>query len=222
MGKLGLLAAARGQMAASTAVIVLGLALTSVVTSSACRAVDVFSAAAVGVGLSLSVATVLEGRPGLRNLIRADILILWVLYGLTLLEFLFPQSGIDGVLSIDAARSGTNTVLLGFAGLAVGRHLVSSRQTPIFVNLPSANIFLLFVLAAMLGYLHIFLAVDFDPLEALRQFSLPRFSQSWARGQFGDASALLYEVGALIYLIPPIAGFIYARSKDYNILQKVI
>src|SRR5262245_39561681 len=129
MVKLGLLAAARGQMAASTAVIVLGLALPSVATLSAAHALDVFSVAAVGVGLSLSLATVLEGRPGLRNLIRADILILWVLYGLTFLEFLFPQP-VDSVLAIDAATSGTNVALLGFAGLAVGRHLISSRQTP--------------------------------------------------------------------------------------------
>jgi hypothetical protein len=50
----------------------------------------------------------------------------------------------------------------------------------------------------------------------------PRFSQSWSRGRYGDASALLVELGALIYLIPPIAGLVYARSKNYNLGQKVI
>jgi oligosaccharide repeat unit polymerase len=222
MAKLGLLAAGRAEMAASTVVILLGIALTSVATLGQDHAVDVFTVAAVGVGLSLSLATALEARPGLRNLIRADILLLWALYGLTLLEFLFPQPGIDGVLSTDAAMSGADAVLLGFAGLAVGRHLVSSRQTPTFINPQPPNIFLLFVLAAVLGYFHIFLAVNFDPLEVLRQISLPRGYQSWARGKYGDASALLYEVGALIYLIPPIAGLIYARSKNYNIRQKVL
>jgi hypothetical protein len=33
---------------------------------------------------------------------------------------------------------------------------------------------------------------------------------------------LLFEVGALIYLIPPVAGLIYARSNEYTLLQKLI
>jgi oligosaccharide repeat unit polymerase len=81
---------------------------------------------------------------------------------------------------------------------------------------------LLFVLATLLGYLHIFLAVNFDLFEAVREMSLPRFSQSWARGRYGNIRDLLYEVGALIYLIPPIAGLMYARSKDYNFIQKTV
>ena len=36
---------------------------------------------------------------------------------LTFFEFLFKQSGVDGVMSPEAATSGTNAVLLGFAGL---------------------------------------------------------------------------------------------------------
>jgi len=222
MTKLGLMAAGRAQRVASTTVILLGLALSSVATLGEDHAVGVFTVAAVCVGLSLSLATALEGMAGLRNLIRADILALWVLYGLTFLEFLFPQPGMDGVLSTDGATSGTNAVLLGFAGLAVGRHLIPYRQTSTFVSPQRLNIFLLFVLATMVGYFHIFLAVGFDPLEALREMSLPRGWQSWGRGRLGDASVLLYELGALIYLIPPIAGFIYARSKSYNILQKVV
>src|SRR5262249_17529809 len=66
------------------------------------------------------------------------------------------------------------------------------------------------------------LAVNFDPFEALRQMSLPRFAQDWGRGRYGDAYALLNELGALIYLLPPIAGLIYARSQDYTSVQKVI
>jgi oligosaccharide repeat unit polymerase len=64
--------------------------------------------------------------------------------------------------------------------------------------------------------------VNFDLFEALRQMSLPRFAQSWSRGRYGDAYALLYEIGALIYLIPPIAGLIYARSQDYNLIQRAM
>ena len=158
-------------------------------------------------------------------MIRVDILMLWVLYGLTFLEFLFPQPGVDALVSPADAANGTNAVLVGFAGLAVGRHLVPRRggsRSSVLIDLRPANVFLLFVLATLMGYFHIFLAVNFDPFEAVRQMSLPRFSQSWGRGQYGDAYALLYELGALIYLIPPIAGLIYARSKEYNLFHKIV
>src|SRR5262249_13892257 len=156
----------------------------------------------------------------------ADLLMLWALYGLTLLEFLFPQSGIDDLVTPAAAVGGTYAVLLGFASLAVGRHLVKRRrrrgQISGFIDVPPVSIFLLFLFATLFAYFHIFLAVNFDLFEVLRQMSLPRFSQSWARGRYGDVSALLFEVGALIYLIPPIAGLVYARSQNYNLGQKAI
>jgi oligosaccharide repeat unit polymerase len=53
--------------------------------------------------------------------------------------------------------------------------------------------------------------------------SLPRFSQSWSRSRYGgDIYSLLVEVGALIYLIPPIAGLIYARKSDFRFGQMLI
>jgi hypothetical protein len=209
----------------ATAVVLCGLTLTSVLLPSD-SAVDVYSFAAISVGLSLSLATVIEGRAGIRKLIRVDILLFWVLYGLTFLEFLFPQPNVDAVVSPADAANGTNVVLVGFAGLVVGRHLVPSRGgfrvSTFLIDLRPANVFSIFMLATLLGYLHVFLAVNFDPFEALRQMSLPRFSQSWSRGKYGDAYALLFEVGALIYLIPPIAGLIYARSKEYKLFVKVV
>lgn len=187
---------------------------------------NIFTVSAISVGVALSIASGIEAVGGIRGLIRVDILMLWVLYGLTFLEFLIPQPDVDALVSPDAARNGTYAVLLGFAGLAVGRHLVPRRgrysQVSASIDLAPNSIFLLFVLAAMLGYLHMFLAVDFDLFEVMRQMLLPRFAQSWSRGRYGDAQALLYEIGALIYLIPPIAGLIYARSQDYNLVQKVI
>src|SRR5262249_42968346 len=176
-------------------------------------------------GLTLVLAMGIEATAGVRNLIRVDILCLWVLYGLTFLEFLFAQENVNALVQPQPARSGTYAALLGFAGLALGRHLVPRRSSPPksgFIDVPPASIFLLFVLATLLGYLHIFLAVNFNLFEAVREMSLPRFSQSWARGRYGNIRDLLYEVGALIYLIPPIAGLMYARSKDYNFIQKTV
>jgi oligosaccharide repeat unit polymerase len=74
----------------------------------------------------------------------------------------------------------------------------------------------LFLIVAALGYLHILLAVQFDILEAIRQMSLPRFSQSWARGKYGGLSTLLNEVGLLIFLIPPLAGVVFAEFRRYR------
>ena len=208
--------------ALSTAVILIGLAATRLILPSD-SAVDIFTVAAIGVGVALSIATIIEGTAGIRTLIRADILIFRVLYGLTFLEFLFPQPAVDAFLSPTAAVSGTNAVLVGFAGLVVGRHLIprpKSRNLSTFMDLRPAYIFLLFAVATLFGYLHILIAVNFDPFEMVRQMSLPRFAQSWGRGQYGDLYALLYEVGAFIYLIPPIAGLIYARPKEYGLTQK--
>jgi oligosaccharide repeat unit polymerase len=181
--------------------------------------------AALGVGVSLAIATALEATEGIRNIIRVDLLMLWILYLLTLLEFLFPQYGVDSAISTVAAKDGTIAVLLGFGGLAVGRHLIPWRskshyKSPL-ADLPPSRTFLLFIAAAFLGYLHMFLAVNFDPFEVIRQLLMPRFTQAWSRGRLGgDLFTLLIELGVLIYLIPPIAGLIYARPKDYNGAQK--
>jgi oligosaccharide repeat unit polymerase len=227
MVKQGLSAAkpARAR-AVSTAVILCGLALTSFSLPSD-GAVNIFTMAAVSVGLSLSLATGIEATAGIRNLIRVDMLMLWVLYLLTFMEFLFPQQGIDAAVSAVAATSGTNATLLGFGGLAVGRHLAlrgrGSRRISPLVEMRPASILLLFTLATLLGYLYMFLAVNFDPLEVFRQMSQPRFTKAWVRGRYGgDIFSLLVELGALTYLIPPIAGLIYARSNEYSFARKAI
>ena len=211
--------------ALSTATILCGLAITSA-SLPADTATNIFAIAALGVGLTLGVGTWIEGMSGIRTLIRVDILIFWVLYGLTFFEFLFQQSRIDAVLSPEAATSGTNAVLLGFAGLVIGRHLVPIRERFVravaHVNLQPTDIFVLFVLVTLLGYLHILLAVNFDPFEMLRQMALPRFAQSWSRGKYGDAYSLLYELGMLISLIPPVCGLIYARAREFNFVQKLV
>ena len=208
----------------STMAILVGVVMTSVVLPSD-SALGIFSAAAYGVGVTLAGAILIEARSGIRSLIRVDLVLFLALYGLTLLEFLFVQSKVEGLLSPVTASNGTYAVLVAFAGLAIGRHFVPIRESlraSSVADLRPSSMFFVFLVVTFLGYLHILLAVDFDIPEAIRQMLLPRFSQSWARGQYGDAAALLYEVGALIYLIPPMAGLIFARARQYSAAQKAV
>lgn len=214
------------QMSQASAIIVLGL----IVTGMAMPAGDprtTFSFAAVGTGLALSLALALEAQSGLRALLRTDIVMLVTLYGLTLVEFLIPQKEIfDFVVSPQGAVDGSTAVLIGFGGLAIGRHFFPQRGSigrfGGSMDVSPRTMFRLFLLAAFLGYLHILLAVNFDIFEAIRQMALPRFSQSWGRGRLGGWPELLVEVGALIYLIPPLTGCIYAQAARYTMHQKII
>jgi oligosaccharide repeat unit polymerase len=148
---------------------------------------------------------------------------LWVLYGLTLLEFLFPQPDVNGAVSVEAATRGTVAVLLGFLGLAVGRYLVSPRPgSNIPIDLKPGYLFGIFLLAFIVGYLHIFIAVNFNLVEMIEQMSAPRFTQSWSRGRLGGVYSLLYELSLLIYLLPPIAGLMLARARQFSMVQKAI
>lgn len=208
----------------STVIIVAVVAVTSVVLPAE-SAESIFSVAAYGVGLALAAAVLIEARDGIRFLVRVDILLLFALYGLTLAEFLVGQPSVDRSVAPTEALGGTYAVLVGFIGISVGRLLIpikSSSSNFDVAGLRASSVFVMFVLVALFGYLHILLAVNFDILEAARQMLLPRFSQSWSRGMYGDAAALLYEVGALINLIPPISGLIFANSRQYSMAQKVV
>jgi oligosaccharide repeat unit polymerase len=206
-------------------VILVGLLVTSVSLPSD-SAVVIFSHAAYGVAVTLAIAVLVEASGGIRSLIRVDLLFFLSLYGLTLLEFLFWQPHVEALVAPTMATNGTYAVLVAFGGFAVGRHFVPIKQSlrPDFAvaDLRPSSVFLVFTVVTFVGYLHIFLAVDFDVSEAIRQMLLPRFAQSWSRGQYGDAAALLYELGALINLIPPIAGLIFARAEQYSTLQKAV
>ena len=117
----------------TTAVILLGLTITAFALPSD-NANDVFATAAVGVGLALLVATAIELSAGVRRLLRVDILMLWALYGLTLLEFLFPQPDVEVFITPLAAVSGTKAVLLDdrFDESCHYRGIYPSSQAPIY------------------------------------------------------------------------------------------
>jgi oligosaccharide repeat unit polymerase len=207
---------------ASSLIMMLGLAATWLALPSN-DAESIFDTAAIGVGIALVSATAMEAFSGVRALIRTDNLMLWVLYGLTLLEFLFPQPDVNMAVSVEVATRGTGAVLLGFFGLVVGRNLVSKRpNSNVPIEFGPGQLFALFISAFVVGYLHIFLAVNFDPLEMIWQMSGPRFSQSWGRGKYGNLYSLLYELGLLIYILPPAAGLIFARAKQFSAFQKLV
>jgi hypothetical protein len=207
----------------ATVLILCGAAITSFMLPDD-DPVEIYRVAAIGMGLTLGISIFLETNAGLRHLFRTDLVMLVVFYGLTLLEFLFPQV-VDSTLSGAAARYGVEIVLLAFGGLALGRHLVSNAMASngglANIEVSPRDLFFLFIMVTLIGYFHILWSVNFNVIEALMEASRPRFSQAWGRGQFGDAYALLYEIGALIYLIPPLAGMMIAKRKDYGLPQKI-
>jgi oligosaccharide repeat unit polymerase len=212
-------------MGAATGILVSGLLITAFTVPSTFPR-EIYTYAASGAAAALALSLAIELRGGLRAMLRTDIVMLLTLFGLTFIEFLLPQKEIfDFEVSPQAAMDGSVAVLVGFIGLALGRHFFpskpSSRHVGRNLDLSPKMMFRLYLLAFFLGYLHIFLAVNFDVFEAIRQMALPRFSQSWGRGRLGGWVDLLFEVGALIYLLPPLAGCIFAQATRYSIAQKL-
>lgn len=201
----------------ATALFVLGLLCTAVSlhgnTPSA-----VARYAAVGSGISLAVFALIEIKRSWGNLLRADLVSMVALYYLIFVEFLFPQPSFDALAQNVDFELGTQVVLASFGAMALGRHLVSRRIRPWSLadkQLPSSSLMVLFWLCFGMGYFYMLATVDFDPLLMIWHFMGPRFSEPWARGQFGDAKTLLYELSATIYLVPPLAGIILGRRRLY-------
>lgn len=157
---------------------------------------------------------------GMRNLIRADLFAIAGLYFLTLFEFVFEQPEFHIHVAKASIANGVVVVLWGFAGLAIGRHLTNLRQPPfaeLFVRPVSPKLMLTILWgSALLGYLHMLVAVNFNVVEMVYWFMEPRFSQPWTRGRLGDINALLTELNLLLYLIPPMAGIFLARRHRYS------
>ncbi len=210
---------------AATLFLVLGALFASVAARAAVSTNEAFSLAAATFGCAIAIALFIESRRGVRNLFRVDIFMIVVLYGLTFLEFLFPQDDLSVRLMPDAAWSAIDVTLCAFVGLALGRHAVTmyAGQTlsDMAMSLSPSRMFSLLLVCAFVGYLPILVAVSFDVFEALRQMTLPRFSQAWTRGRTGGITALLSELGLLIFLLPPLVGAIFAEHQRYRAVQKI-
>jgi hypothetical protein len=186
----------------------------------------IYRTAAIGAALAIGLGIFLETQ-GVRSLIRTDLLMLVSLFGLTLVEFFFPQEAVEQMVRAQSATQGVEALFLGFCGLIIGRNFASNSR-PIgasaeLVKWSSATLFRVYVVIFCLGYLYMLMAVGFDPVELVNQMLRPRFSQPWQRGQLGGWSELLFEFcGLVLYLVPAIAGSILATPSRFTILQKAI
>jgi hypothetical protein len=154
------------------------------------------------------------------SLLRADLVCMAALYYLVFVEFLFPQSTFDLVArDNDSVTLAIRVVLASLAAMAIGRHFVPARVKRfdfIGMQMPPSSLILLFWICFAVGFFHMLMGVDFDPIEMVDYFLQPRFDAPWGREQFGDLSTLIYELGATIYLVPPLAGVILGNRRVHK------
>jgi hypothetical protein len=181
--------------------------------------------AAVGTGISLVLSTLIELNRRWENLLRADVVAMIALYFLIFVEFLFPQPRFDELIGTSQkVEPGIGVCLLAFAALGIGRHCVRARVRTwqvLDTQIPLSIVTFMFWISFAIGYFHMLLAVDFNPITMVSDFLLPRFEVPWARLKYGDAHAMLYELGATLYLVPPLAGIILGRPRtrwDANVI----
>jgi hypothetical protein len=108
----------------------IGIAATGMMMSGSLPS-DIARFAAIGVGISLAVSAVTDLKlGGFKNLIRADLMAILAFYFLTLFEFLFPQPNYDAMVGPRLTSKSIIIVMLGFAGLLIGRHLLRPKRQP--------------------------------------------------------------------------------------------
>jgi hypothetical protein len=206
-------------LAALTGLIITAFALASGGVGQ--RSSALAATAAYGVGAALGLGFAFEARSGLKNIVRADLVALLAFYYLTLYEFLFPQPFFDGAMP----HSGTTykalwAVLIGFAGIMIGRHFVPRGRQPFEAvmtrDTPARWLVMIFWGSFVLGYLHMFIGVGGDIPKMLDFMTRPRFEQPWGRGRFGDWKALINELSLLLYFIPPLTGLVLARRDRFS------
>ena len=203
-----------------TALCVLGLFITGLLDHEK-TPTQIARFAAIGTALSLLASIACDARRGgLRNLVRADLLALISLYYLTLCEFLFPQPMFDTMVVAPSVTRGVIACFVGFAGLVIGRHLISGKRQP-FESLFTAPvsttlIFSVFAISFFGGFAYMLACCNFNPVLMVRWFMEPRFSQPWSRGALGDWRAMLHELEMLLFLVPPLGGVVLARRKRFS------
>jgi hypothetical protein len=187
---------------------------------------DIARFGAYGAGLSILVSIALDLRRGVQNLVRADVLAIVGLYFLTLAEFIVAQPEFNSLAELESARGAVIACLLGMGGLFAGRHIVVGGRKALSELLaapvPTRWVIIVFLACLFLGHLQMLIAVNFDVVAMVDAMMGPRFSQPWGRGRLGDWKALLYELSMLLFLVPPIAGVVFARRHVFSKFQILI
>jgi hypothetical protein len=172
---------------------------------------------AIMVGIAIVISALFDSKRGLRNLFRTDLLCIIGLYFLTLTEFLFPQPDFDLMISTEQAVKGLNLILVGLAGLAIGRHLIPPKPMRSswlqFGALSDSTLFKVIIVASFLGYFYKLYSVNFDLLRMFDEMLRPRFAQSWTRARIGGWLSLVTELSLLVSLIPPLTGIVWNRRS---------
>ena len=175
---------------------------------------------AIGVAIVLTASLALEVAQNWRAVLRPDTVAFLALYGLTFLEFLLPQPEVNDMTNAAAMRHAVLLALLAFGTMAIGRHLSPKLPTGLsgLVQRPTPPSVLLtiFWISFFFGTFYMLLAVNFNPIAMIDRMMAPRFTQPWGRGRYGDFRALLNEVGAVINLVPPLAGLILSDRRRYR------
>ncbi|MBV9490566.1 MAG: oligosaccharide repeat unit polymerase, partial [Verrucomicrobia bacterium] len=181
---------------------------------------QIASRAALLVGATLLVATAYEIMRNWRAALRPDLVAFLALYGLTFFEFLLPQPAVDHMVGAAAMNRACNLAFLAFGAMAIGRHC--APRAPKFLEelvgrpTPPRALLIVFWLSFFLGTFYMLLAVKFNVFEMIDRMMGPRFTQPWGRGRYGDYRALLNEIGAMINLVPPVAGLVLCQREKYR------
>jgi hypothetical protein len=205
--------------ATATGVWIMGLVVSYLFVSGR-TPTEVASRAAILVAGTFAVSVGLEVYRNWKTILRPDIVALLALYALTFFEFLLPQPAVDSMITADSMHNAVGLAFLAFGSMAIGRHwapgapkyLEGLVQRPT----PPRVLLIIFWISFILGTFYMFLAVQFDPIQLVDRMMGPRFSQPWGRGRFGDYRALLNELGAIINLVPPVAGLILSSREKYS------
>jgi len=211
--------------AVSTGSMLIGLLVSYFIMLQGSTPSETAGRAAWGVAATLVLSMGVEVRANWKAILRPDLICFAALFFLTLFEFLFPQPFFDN-LAIEASTITSITLcLIAFGCIAIFRHFapamprslmnIVSRPTP-----PKAMLSI-FWFSFFFGFFYMLLAVGFNVPTLIDQMMGARFSQPWSRGRYGDWKALLNELGMTLYLVPPIAGVIFAKREQYKCVTLV-
>ncbi|MGB2925462.1 MAG: O-antigen polymerase [Limnothrix sp.] len=178
----------------------------------------------VGIGFALSVC--FDATKGLRNLFRVDLLCIFAIYGLTLLEFIFPQEVFENMTTPEETSLSITIVLVGIFFLSIGRHLVPPKPIKskllALSDISNDSLFKVILIAGFLGFLYMLMSVQFNLFEMINAMTGARFSQPWGRSRLGGLNSLIIELKMLTYAVPPLTAVALNSFKQIPAIQLAI